>query len=113
MFVAVGTVEETDITRLLNSHIQTETEAAGLSDLQLGEFGDVTPTEEPRFTQFLGVPYTATMSTQQGTMPITGVFAELLNPSTGLSAFINYFAGNQTDLDANMPDADKMLSSMM
>lgn len=44
----------------------------------------------PTFQQEASIDYTATVVHPQGTIPVIGTFTELLNPSNGRSAFVDF-----------------------
>lgn len=72
---------------------------------------DVKPLQGPNFQQQASVNYTASVVNPQGTIPVIGTFTELLNPSTGRSAFVDFRQGSSaTTQDAG--DGGMMIDSM-
>jgi hypothetical protein len=65
------------------------------------------------FQDVAAIAYTADVSTQQGTTPVYGVFLELLNTSTGESAFLDLSASSMDAGKAAAGDVDSMMSSML
>jgi hypothetical protein len=65
------------------------------------------------FQDVAAIAYSADLSTQQGTIPVYGVFMELLNTSTGESAFLDLSATNMNAGKAAAEDVDSMMASML
>jgi hypothetical protein len=110
MFITVGKAQSADISQDLSADIQGV--AKNLTDLQVGQGGQPGAIQGQNFQQELVVRYQATISTQQGTTPVFGAFGELLNPSTGESAFIDLNGTSSAALKAISNDADSMINSM-
>lgn len=109
-FVTVGKAQSTDVQQELMLDIKgLET---NLTNVQLTGAQQMTTTGN-NFPQAAGVNYTADVSTQQGTTALTGAFFELLNPSTGGSAFIDFAAASADALNSATHDGAAMLASMV
>lgn len=89
---------------------------AGSAD-KLGnvKFGDVQEdsVQSRNFQQSVSVPYLADLSLQQGTIPVKGLFAELLNPKTREAVFFNFTVGSPDALDSAASDVDRMIGSLL
>lgn len=72
---------------------------------------DVTPLQGPNFQQQASVNYTANVVNPQGTIPVIGMFTELLNTSNGRSAFIDFRQGGSATTQA-AGDGGMMVGSM-
>ncbi len=97
---------QADINRL------TSTPTTGLTNVTNLTGPSVKARHGANFQQQASIDYTADISTQQGTIPVLGVFDELLNTSTLLSAFIDY----REDGEASTHSADSggmMINSML
>jgi hypothetical protein len=75
-----------------------------MTNVQLTPGHPPTTAQGNNFQQLFGVNYSADRSTQQGTAPLTGVSLELLNPSTGLPAFIDVNSSSNDALKAAATD---------
>lgn len=64
-----------------------------------------------KFQQEASVDYTADVLAPEGAIPVIGSFTELLNPSTGQSAFIDYRQDNSATPQA-VTDGGTMIGSM-
>ncbi|OBF10320.1 hypothetical protein A5730_07425 [Mycobacterium sp. ACS4054] len=64
-----------------------------------------------KFQQEASVDYTADVLAPEGAIPVIGSFTELLNPSTGQSAFIDYRQDNSATPQA-VSDGGTMIGSM-
>jgi hypothetical protein len=113
MFVAVGKASGTDIAQVLSTDITNATSGAAFSNVKLSGQPSQKTRQSDRFQQERGVGYTADLQTQQGTIPVVGVFAELLNTSTRESAFIDVHAVSSDALKQAAEDADAMIGSML
>jgi hypothetical protein len=113
MFVAVGKVSGTDIAQVLSVDIKNVTSGGAFSNVQLTTQGQPNTLQSDRFQQELAVGYTADLQTQQGTIPVVGVFLELLNTSTGESAFVDVHAVSSDAMKKAAKDGDAMISSML
>jgi hypothetical protein len=112
LFVFVGKAASTDVTSELQSDLQSWVQQNGASNLQLGQVGQPTQLQGPNFTQVQAVRYQAVLSGQQGTIPVYGVFAALMNAQSGTSAFAVLIAQSQQASQRNADAADQMLGSM-
>jgi hypothetical protein len=109
IFVTVGAAQSTDITQALSADIQND--IAGQA-IQVGPMGTPSAVHGQSFNLAVSASYQGTLSTQQGTSPIFGVFVELMNTSTGQSAFSDYYAFSVADLKAHAAEADSMDNSL-
>lgn len=114
MYVRVKPATGTDVSALLQADInQVITESSGaLSDMKNLSGPDTKTLQSANFQQQAFIDYTAEISTQQGAIPVLGVFDELLNTSNDLSAFINYRqSGDATTQAAS--EGGMMIQSML
>jgi hypothetical protein len=97
---------QADINRLISSS------STGLNNVVNLGAPTTKPLQSANFQQDASIDYTANISTQQGTIPILGVFDELLNTSNHQSAFIDFRqeAGAKLEL---ISDAGRMIQSML
>lgn len=109
MLITTGKGQSSNISQDLASDIQSA--AKDFTDLKLGQAEQPATINGKNFQQGLAVTFQATISTQQGTGPVFGGFAELLNPSSGLSAFVEFIAPSPSEFKRNTPDAQAMISS--
>ncbi len=63
------------------------------------------------FQQEASIDYTANVVTEQGTIPVIGTFSELLSPSNGKSAFIDFRQDSNATTQA-AGDGGMMIRSM-
>ena len=68
--------------------------------------------QSANFQQQASIDYTAEISTQQGTIPILGVFDELMNTSNHLSAFIDFRQDGESTIQS-IVDGGTMIRSML
>ena len=82
----------TDILAELQADINklTSTPSTGLTNVTNLTGPSTKSLHSAKFQQQASIDYTADISTQQGTIPVLGVFDELLNTTNMLSAFIDY-----------------------
>lgn len=82
----------TDIVAELQADINrlTSTPSTGLTNVTNLTGPSTKALHSAKFQERASIDYTADISTQQGTIPVLGVFDELLNTSNLLSAFIDY-----------------------
>ena len=113
MFATVGKANSTDIKAELANDIKRETTGGGMTNVQLNPGDPPTALQGTNFQKMYGVDYSGDVSTQQGTTALTGTFIELLNPSTGLSAFIDTNSASNDALNKATTDAGKMIASML
>lgn len=111
--VVAGRTEPADIERILDHDIDTVAENFGLSHIKTSDV-DVTQIQGSRnFEQIALMRFQADMGTQQGSLPVYGLFGELYNSETNVSAF-TFLAGSDEDaVRASAEGADVMLNSMM
>lgn len=102
----VVAVLQADINRLTNAPATSLTNVVNLSGPDTKTLGSA------NFQQQASIDYTANVSTQQGTIPVLGVFAELLNPSNHLSAFIDFRQDGEATTQAAR-DGGMMIHSML
>ncbi len=113
MHVRVGPASGTDVVGVLQQDINHSISApsTGFGSVILGK-STTKALQSANFQQQASIDYIADVSTQQGTMPVLGVFSELLNTSNQLSAFIDF---RQTaDASDQAGDAGRiMIQSML
>ncbi len=114
MHVTVKTASGTDVVAVLQQDI---TRVTGEPSTSLANVSNLTgPTtkalQSANFQQQASIDYTADVSTQQGTIPILGVFSELLNTSNQLSAFIDFRQTGEATTQA-AGEGGAMISSML
>ncbi|MCK8643122.1 hypothetical protein M0678_05055 [Mycobacterium colombiense] len=85
--------------------------AAILTDVNRLNPPDTKPLPGANFQQEASVNYTATVVNPQGTIPVIGTFTELLNTSTGRSAFIDFRQDSSATTQA-AGDGGMMIGSM-
>ena len=114
MHVTVKTAGGTDVVGVLQQDItrltsEPSTSLANVSNLT----GPTTKAlQSANFQQQASIDYTADVSTQQGTIPVLGVFSELLNTSNQLSAFIDFRQTGEATTQA-AGEGGAMISSML
>jgi hypothetical protein len=114
MQVTVKPASGTDVAAVLQADINRLTSApsTGLTNV-VNLSAPMTKTlQSAKFQQQSSIDYTAQISTQQGTLPILGVFDELLNASNHQSAFIDFRQSGGGPLES-VRDAGTMLRSML
>ena len=91
MHVRVGPASGTDVVGVLQQDINHSISApsTGFGSVILGK-STTKALQSANFQQQASIDYIADVSTQQGTIPVLGVFSELLNTSNQLSAFIDF-----------------------
>jgi hypothetical protein len=112
--VVVGPANEGDVVAQLQDDINALTTGpdADVTNAQLTKVSTI-PLQSKVFQQEATIGYTATMSLQQGTSTVSGVFGELLNTATGESAFVDFRALSDDVAKKFAPDADAMIGSML
>ncbi|WP_224188775.1 hypothetical protein [Mycobacterium avium] len=82
----------TDAAALLQADIDQYTGGASAILTDVNRLGppETTPLQGPNFQQQASLNYTATVVHPQGSIPVIGTFTELLNTSTGRSAFVDF-----------------------
>jgi len=114
MQVTVKPASGTDVAAVLQADINQLTSApsTGLTNV-VNLSAPMTKTlQSAKFQEQSSIDYTAEISTQQGTLPILGVFDELLNTSNHQSAFIDFRQSGGASLES-VRDAGTMLRSML
>lgn len=111
--VTVKPAGGTDAAGLLQADIAQFTSGASaiLTDVNRLTPPDTKPLPGANFQQQASVNYTATVVNPQGTIPVIGTFTELLNTSTGRSAFIDFRQDSSATTQAAR-DGGLMISSM-
>lgn len=114
MQVTVKPADGTDVVAVLQGDINRLTGAAssGLTGVTNLSPPETKTLQSAKFQQQASVPYSAEISTQQGTIPILGVFEELLNTTNNLSAFVDFRQSGGATLQA-VSDAGMMVHSML
>jgi hypothetical protein len=112
--VAVGAANEGDVVAQLqdDTNLLTTGPDAALTNAQLTTV-TTNHLQSKAFQQEASMGYTATVSSQQGTSTVSGVFVELLNTATGESAFVDFKAVSDDVGKKYAPDADTMINSML
>jgi hypothetical protein len=114
LLVEVGPANEGDVVAQLQDDTNELTTGpnADLTNARVTKATTI-PLQSKVFQQEASMGYTATMSLQQGTLTVSGVFVELLNTATGESAFVDFRAVSDDVAKKYAPDADAMISSML
>ncbi|WP_370496296.1 hypothetical protein [Mycobacterium sp. pR1184] len=112
--VAVKPAGGADLVGMLQADINqlTGTPAAGLSNVKNLDAPITRAVQGNKFQQEAFINYTADVSGPQGPIPVIGTFNELLNTSTGQSAFIDF---RQNDNATTQVDNDggSMINSLL
>ncbi|BCZ25253.1 hypothetical protein MYSE111917_13380 [Mycobacterium senriense] len=111
--VTVKPAGGTDAAGLLQADIAQFTSGASaiLTDVNRLNPPDTKPLPGANFQEQASVNYTATVVNPQGTIPVIGTFTELLNTSTGRSAFIDFRQDSSATTQA-AGDGGLMIASM-
>ena len=110
IFVTVGPASSMNITQVLSADMQT---MIGGNAVQVGPMSTPSTYAGQNFNLRVSASYQGTRSSQQSTYPIFGVCFELLNTSTGQSAYIDYFSVDSvTPLSDHAAEATRMISSL-
>jgi hypothetical protein len=112
LLVAAGVADSKDAAAVLDADMRKFIENFGLTNVK-GTKPKTGTLDSKTFQESVSRGFTGDAETQQGTINVVGMFAELMNTSTGMSAFIVYQAPGQDEYDASAEDADKMISSML
>ncbi len=114
LWVGVGIRNDTDVAAALQTDINTTTGGpnSGYSNVKLTEVQKQSKSGET-FTQYAFVGYTATLVNQNGTIAVSGIFGELLNPTTEVVAFLNFACGGAEAYGQALPDYKSMVQSML
>lgn len=99
-------VLEADINHLINGR------NSALGNVKLGDPQRMS-LQSRNFQQEAAVPYWADLSIQKGTIPVYGVFVELLNTKTGEAVFFDLHATSADALDTAAGDTDRMINSLL
>ncbi len=108
----VHPVAVTDVEQLLADLIAHYTEGMSLTNVQLSQVKTATLNSK-NFQKMASRGFTADYSTQQGSGKLYGMFAELLNTSTGLAAFAILAAYTRGSFKACVADGNAMITSML
>jgi hypothetical protein len=109
--VAVKPAGGADPAAALQADMDQYTSSAGLSNLSNVTAPNTQPVQSPNFQQEASVDYTAEVPSAQGSIPVLGTFTELLNTSTGRSAFIDFRQNNNATPQA-VDDGAMMIRSL-
>jgi hypothetical protein len=112
LFVAAGVTDSKDAAQVLDADIQKFVEENGLANTKVTKPKTGT-LDSKNFQEVVSRGFTGDLETQQGTINLVGMFAELMNTSTGMSAFIVFNAPSEDDYDAAADDADSMIGSLL
>lgn len=114
MRVTVKPAGGTDAVAVLQADINQYTSSASaiLSDVRNLTAPETKPLQSNNFQQEAFIDYTANVVNAQGTIPVIGTFTELLNTSTGQSAFIDFRQDDNSTTQA-AGDGGMMISSML
>lgn len=114
MQVAVRTANGTDVVAVLQSDVDQLTGKPSSDLLNLRNLtAPITKTVQGNnFQQKASIDYTADVSSPRRTVPVLGTFIELLNPSTQLSAFIDFRQNDNATIRAAR-DGGAMVDSML
>jgi hypothetical protein len=112
LFVTAGVTDSKDAAEVLDADIQKFVEENGMANVKVTKPKTGT-LDSKNFQETVTRGFTGDLETQQGTLNLVGMFAELMNTSTGMSAFIVYNAPSEDEYDASAEDADSMISSML
>lgn len=112
LFITAGVTDSKDAAAVLDADVQKFVEENSMSNVKVTKPKTGT-LDSKNFQEVVSRGFMGDLETQQGTMNLVGMFAELMNTSTGMSAFIVYNAPSQDDYDASSEDADKMIGSLL
>jgi hypothetical protein len=112
LFVTAGVTDSKDTAAVLDADIQKFVEENSLANAKVTKPKTGT-LDSKNFQEVVSRGFVGDLETQQGTINLVGMFAELMNTSTGMSAFIVFNAPSQDDYDASAEDADNMIGSML
>ncbi len=110
--VAVKQAGGTDVVAALQANMNQYAASSGLTNMRDLSAPITTTPQSARFQQKASIDYTADVSGQQGAIPVLGAFSELLNTSTGLSAFIDFRQNNNATPQA-ASDGGTMIDSIL
>jgi hypothetical protein len=110
LLVTVGRGQTRDVTQNLIDDIENFTK--GTTGLRLGQAAPASRINGRNFNELRDVAFQYSVTTQQGTVTVHGLFVEFLNTSNGLSAFCVYSGQSTSALQANLHDALGMIASI-
>lgn len=112
-FAAGGAAKEHDATSQLQDDAQAYVSSdSALSNVKVGSAQTQPVSGSAGFTSVATMPFQATLTTNQGTTQVIGIFYELFNPQ-GYSVLAVFDAVSEDAYKANAPDSDKMTSSIL
>ncbi len=112
-FAAGGAAKEQDAATQLQDDAQAYVSSdSALSDVKVGQTQTQQVSGSAGFTSVATMPFTATLTTNQGTTQIVGIFYELLNPQ-GYSVLSVFDATSEDAYKAAAQDSDAMTSSIL
>jgi hypothetical protein len=110
--VTVGTGDAKDAAAELNNDVQQLPQNSDLSNVKTAKCSTSTLGNR-QFQQLSGCGFTADLASDQGTFQVQGMLAEYMNPTSGMGAFIVFFAQHQAAYEAARQDVVAMLASML
>ena len=85
---------------------------SALSNMKVGQSQTQTVGGSAGFTSVATMPFEATLTTNQGTTQVIGLFYDLFNPQ-GYSVLVMFDATSEDAYKASAPDSDTMTSSIL
>jgi hypothetical protein len=112
--VTVRTADGTDVVAVLQGDIDqlTSKPSSDLANVRNLTAPIIKMLQGNNFQQKASIDYTADVSSPRRTVPVLGTFSELLNTSTGLSAFIDFRQNDNATAQAAQ-DGGAMVDSML
>ena len=107
-----GSWNTPDINQLATVLINKQIQADGLTNVQQKP-AQPKAVQGRNFQQYLEVDYTGNSQNNQGTMQVWGAWVTLLNPSTHIAGFVEFYSPSQEAFKAALPDGASMLASML
>ncbi|MBV9097880.1 MAG: hypothetical protein JO079_07475 [Frankiaceae bacterium] len=112
-FAAGGAAKEHDAATQLQDDAQAYVSSnSALSNVKVGQVSNQQVSGSAGFTSVATMPFQATLTTNQGTTQVVGIFYELFNPQ-GYSVLSVFDAVSEDAYKAAAPDADAMTSSIL
>jgi len=112
-FAAGGTAKDQDAQTQLQDDAQAYVSSdSALSNVKVGQVSAQQVSGSAGFTSVATLPFEATLTTNQGTTQVIGIFYELFNPQ-GYSVLSVFDAVSEDAYKAAAPDADAMTSSIL
>ena len=112
-FAAGGTAKDQDAATQLQDDAQAYVSSdSALSNVKVGDVSNQQVSGSAGFTSVATLPFEATLTTNQGTAQIMGIFYELFDPQ-GYSVLAVYDATSEDAYRAGAQDADAMTSSIL